>query len=341
MKTRLIRAFALFALTFLHHALLAQPRLDIAFEGPWVFYQEPKFALGDGKTLPALIAVAPVTMSHFPPTFSTGDGFSLDAGIYCVGFDGACKINNLSALTKDGYADPSLLQTSKGTFNWALLQSDYVLILPMPDSYSADGQYAITLHQNFPSQGGGANPGKPATPAIGIELHYVNGPQNISLLGCPSMAVTASNCNSLHGTDQVNSGTLRISMKSTENPMDTDKCDYHVRNAYHQTLLLIDSQVAYNTAQKYINVPKYDSCAVCDPQQDQVPAFCPQMVMDNGLNYSPAKLDIPGNLNELITTLKNLDLNSGEKERTGLIALESQAKVFNGKSLSLSQLKTL
>lgn len=168
MKHRLVLVLLLLISCVCREPLFAQTRLDIAFEGPWLFYREPAFALVGGSTVPALIAVSPQVLGHFSPIFSTGDGITLNPGIYCVAFDGACAKSNMTTLTNDGYPDPGLLKVSKGSWNWTSLSSAYVLILPMPDSYSADGKYTITLHSAFPRQ----NVPSPSTSSLHLQLVF-------------------------------------------------------------------------------------------------------------------------------------------------------------------------
>ena len=330
-------AFIIVALLCCSLQAVSQQHLDIAFEGPWLFYQESAFAVDNSKHVPALIAIAPTVLGHFPPTFSTGDGFAFDPGVYCVGFDGACTLNNLTSMVPGDYPPMGLLPVSKpANWDWRTLGSAYVLILPIPNSSSADGQYAMTLHAKFPA----ANSPSPVTSqgsyALGLHLHYPNGPKLISLLSCPAVP-TATTCNSAEGKLLTNSGTLRITMKSDESPGAVDPCDYHSRRAYHTMIHLLDDALSSNSQNAYINVPTYDSCARCDPQQDLIPSDCPGVGMMTIAIY-PGGGDVSGKLTDLVNFLEKLDFR---KDQVGLGKLSDQATALKGKSPAFSQLQDL
>jgi hypothetical protein len=341
MKTRTISAFLLLALLHCSPFAFSQQHLDITFDGPWLFYRESAFALNNTGTTtgPALIAIAPIVLGHFPPTFSTGDGFQVaPAGIYCVGFNGVCSMNNLTTLPPGDYPPAGLVPVNKPTgWDWRTLTSAYVLILPMPNSGSADGQYPMTLHATFPT---------PATPspvtttgayALGTHLHYPNGPKTVSLLTCPAVPAAAT-CNTNHWVSLTNSGTLRITIKSDENPAVSDSCDYHGRRAYHKMIHLLDDSLSANAQNAYINVPTYDSCAKCDPQQDLLPSDCTAMVMASAADYSSPDMDIPAKLRNLVTFLAQVGIRDDQAD---LAQLSEQSRSLTGKSPVRSQLDKL
>jgi hypothetical protein len=343
MKNSPIFAFLLLVLLNCSPLALCQQHLDITFEGPWLFYQERAFVLNStGTTIttgPALIAIAPIVLGHFPPTFSTGDGFQIaPAGIYCVGFEGVCSMNNLTTLPPGDYPPAGLVPVNKPAgWDWRALTSAYVLILPMPNSDSADGQYPMTLHATFPT---------PATPspvtssgayALGTHLHYPNGPKTISLLACPA-APTAATCKTTSWLPLSNSGTLRISIKSDENPAASDACDYHARRAYHKMIHLLDDSLSANGQNAYINVPTYDTCAQCDPQQAMIPSDCTGMGMASTMDYFTGDMDIPVALANLVSLLEQLGFR---KDQVALGELSEQSIALTEKSPVLSQLHTL
>jgi len=340
MTNRLILTLLFLANCISAQHTLAQNRLDIAFEGPWLFYQAPAFAF-NGGTFPALIAVAPQLSDHFPPTFSTGDDVNFDIGTYCVGFNATCKTNNATTLNKDGYTDPSLLHVNKGNWDWTSLPSAYVLVVPLPDSYSADGQYSITLQSSFPKPNTVYPTPTKVPAALGIQLHYNNGPDSISLFKCSSGAATASNCNTSL-SNQVNSGTLRITIKSDQDPKIAEPCEYHVRRAFHKMIHLLDPPLTSNPNSAYINAPSYDSkCSPCDPQQDVLPSDCTGMTMGNDFDYSPAALNISGGLEELVSFLTKLGLDKENNTKVALEALRGEATSIGKQLPKQSQLEQL
>jgi len=339
MKTYARYAFLVIALLCCRPSAFSQQHLDIAFEGPWLFYAEPAFAVDNsGATSGALIAIAPKVLGHFPPTFSTGDGFAFDTGIYCVGFDGACRLNNLLSLGSGDYPPHGLLPVNKPKgWDWRTINSAYVLILPIPNSSSADGQYQMTLHKTFPTPQLPSTPTSQGSFALGFHLHYPKGPQSVSLLSCPATP-TAASCNSTQGGKSLtNSGTLRITIKSDESPGTIDDCDYHGRRAYHTMIHLLDDSLSANGDKAFIDVPTYDSCARCDPQQALIPSDCPGVEMMTIVFY-PGADDVSGKLTDLVSFLEKLGF---AKDPTVLGELSNQAKVLAGKSPALSQLQQL
>ena len=52
---------------------------------------------------------------------------------------------------------------------------------------------------------------------------------------------------------------------------------------------LDDKLTNSNNAQKaYINVPTYDSCTRCDPQQDLIPSYCTARDANSTMTHTPA-----------------------------------------------------
>jgi len=315
----------------------AQNRLDIALEGPWIFYKEPKFTTTAG-TSTVLIAIAPKVKGHYPLVFGTGNGFLVDPGVYCVGFGNNCTPNALTNLAWDGYVDPSPVQVSKPAgWDWTTLGSvAYVLILPMPDSYSADGQYSMSFQSAFPKPGVPGPTTASGSHAIGVQLHYATGPNMLYLLTCLGVPSVATCNTSTSTTPQTNSGTLRISVKTVENYANSDICDHHVHRAYHKMLHLVDDSLASNKQIAYIDVPAYDdNCSPCDPQQDQVSSECSGMDMPT----VPAVQDVAKALDTLVAFLKeNLQQHSTEVR---LPELAKQADALTGKFPTQSQLLEL
>lgn len=339
MKTLTTYAFCILVLLSCQPSAFSQQHLDIAFEGPWLFYEEPAFVLDNaGHTSPALVAIAPDVLHHFPATFSTGDGFPFDTGVYCVGFGGACSLDNIPALRPGDYPPAGLVPVKKPAhWDWRTLTSAYVLILPMPNSHSADGQYSMTFHATFPTAGTPSPVTSQGAYALGLHLHYPNGPSIVSLLECPAVP-TAATCTSPQGISLNNSGTLRITIKSDEIPGAADPCDYHSRRAYHKMIHLLDDSLSANSQNAFVNVPSYDSCARCDPQQDLIPSDCSGMGMMSLAGYASLEADVPGQLTDLVGFLEKLDFR---KDQVDLGKLEALATALAGKSPALSQLRVL
>lgn len=165
-----------YALLSLAALFLASPsfgqKLDVAFEGPWLFYVEPSFPNG-ATTSPVLVAFAPPVAGHIVPIFSAGDGTDISTlGIFCVTFDGACKPNSTTTLNKDGYAPPLPIAVSKPSgWSWmSYASSAYVFVLPMPDSYSNDGLYPTTFQTSFPTPSSPPSTYTPTLQSIGVVL---------------------------------------------------------------------------------------------------------------------------------------------------------------------------
>ena len=322
----------------------ANLRLDIAMEGPWIFYVQPNFKTAAG-TSTVLIAVAPRVSGHYPPTFSAGDGGNFDVGVNCVAFDHVCipHPTSVTSLAHDGYADPSPVPLSQPGWNWSqFAQSAYILILPMPDSFSADGKESLTFQMALPTSAA-PNPSSttPANYAIGIQLHYANGPDKLGLYSC-SNAHDASSCtNPVFSADEDNSGTLRLTIRSDETPANPDKCKYHLHGTYHAMLGLVDPALTNNAAKTFVDMPKYDpACTPSDPQQDPLLSAQPSMHMNHS-DYQSVLKDVPATLDTLVVYLKSLKLQGGRSEQLVLPGLEQQADHLRGKFPRSSDLSEL
>lgn len=259
LSTRLILAFALvfFCGEPVHSqtptptstpiAGATQLRLEIEFEGPWMFYLDTFTSAG--SNVPMLVAMSPRLLDHNDPTFSMGDGLTVDlVGTYCVGFDDPGKGNQNIACRPYGnqftpgsnppYADPGLLVMKKGNFQWKSLTDSYVLVVPLPDSYSADGQEVA----GFLTKDGTLQFSQ--STAIGIQLHYTLGPANVGLLTCSDRTALENCKDTFKDSVQANSGTLRISVTSPVENLDFLHC--HVRHAYRTMVGLIDPNNSVN-----------------------------------------------------------------------------------------------
>jgi hypothetical protein len=279
-------AFLLLALALVCTTTLAfaDHRFDISVEGPWILYEFKQF---DG-TNSMLVAIAPNVPGHYSPVFTTGDGASIPAGIYCValvgnGFPGTCTPNGKSLPALVTYPQFSPLQVKvRGGIPWNSIQSTArVLILPMPDGISNDGiDPTLTFRTTFSTTSGNSTPS-----AIGVQLHYDSGPAQFALLGCTvtmSSVPSPANCPASASPPviQTNSGTLRIAMKAQEHTDASDPCDYHVRMAHHMMLALLDPTPLPQGTNQNQNIAYMEhasdppSCRACDPQQDLIPSSC-------------------------------------------------------------------
>jgi hypothetical protein len=342
-KTVMLALSVWLVLLFFGTPAFAQLRLDVDIEGPWILYLDPGFKNQAGTATTVLVAIAPQVVGHNYPIFSAGTGGVVShLGIYCVGFDGGCTPNNLAALSWDSYAKPAPELIAKpGSWDWTTLSSSaYVFILPVPNSYSSDGLYGITIQSTFPKIGTPATTTESGLRSIGIKLHYDKGPTKLSLFGCVGTP-SVQNCGIPKGLDQDNSGTLRMQIRSMENPTATPDCDYHAHRAYHKMLMLVDPQLTVNDQKAYINVPTYDSCSQCDPQQDLIPSDCSSMGMPLNVTYAPTMLDVPAALDLLVAFLGGPDFDPKQGGQVWLPQLADQAEGLRGKFPAEGQLVAL
>ena len=253
MKSRL-----LFTAVFLMLACCATfgagTEMDITLEGPWILYPARIPTDGTGGT-PVLIAAAPSandsannTIYH-TPMVSAGDGYMIPQnGLFCLTFVIVCAKDTSGKFTPDsGYFAPHLLPVTfrdpaKGWDPYQLGSSAYVLILPMPDTYSNDGMWNMQFYSDFFKTNTHVG-----LFTIGVRLHYKNGPDSLDLVNCDKFDI--SNCKSPvkvdpgRHTNLINTGLIRIAMKVPDSDEEDDPaCDYHVRSIYHPMLYLIDSR---------------------------------------------------------------------------------------------------
>jgi len=342
MKTRAMVTLMFVAMLLCSTPSFAQQRLDITLEGPWAVYQEHNFPVTGGTTASVLVAIAPPVPGHNLPVFTTGDGATIgNFGIYCVAFDGTCKPNALTSLAWDGYPPPQLVGiTTASGWNWAdYAASAYVLIFPMPDSFSSDGMYSTSFQSSFPTPATAPVTTDSGPRSLGIVLHYAMGPQTLGLLSC-SGTPSVSACNDSK-INLPNTGNLQVVIRSIENPATPDNCDYHVHRAYSKMLHLLDPTLTYNAAKAYTDVPSYDkACSPCDPQQASLPTDCSARSMADPMAYPALLPDVPAALDSLVIFLKQLNV-PGEQRSKVLGDLETQSTELNGKYASQSQLAKL
>jgi hypothetical protein len=344
MKTHLSCVFLLsLSLLLCTDKALANKRLDIAMEGPWTFYVQSGFKTTNG-TSTVLIAVAPQVQGHLLPVISAGDGGHLPTGINCVVFDTVCvpQTSILTVPPPDGYDDPFPVTLKQPQWKWNQLnQLAYIVILPMPDSWSADGKESLSFQATLPTSSTTVVSNYPGNYAIGIQLHYVNGPDMLDLYSCQN-PLDGTSCkqsvypnNSVGSSGEANSGTLRISMKSDETLGDDRyNCEYHSHGAYRAMLKLVDPTLAYNAGKKYIGMSSYlKNCTDNDPQQGTYPFLSPASSMSHGFDGTSSSMDIPGTLHKLVSYLKESSLPVGE--------LEPQDKQLRGKIPRVSNLTEL
>lgn len=318
----------------------AQFKLDVVVEGPWLFYVEPKFPTTTG-TSPMLVAIAPQVVGHYPLSFGAGDGASIPPGIYCMAFGGTCQPGSATKLDPDGYEPPAPVPVTKPVgWDWKTYGgSSYVLILPMPDSYSNYGLYPRTFQSSYPVMGGPPPPTTPSVPrSLGLVFHYASA-QRVGLLTC-SGTPSVANCNSGSVTDEDNSGTVEIKITSKEDAAHPDSCDYHVHRAYHEMLKLLDPLMQYNQDKPYIDVPSYNACTKCDPQQDMVPSECTARAMAVSMASDASEPPVQPALESLVALIQRIEVGADSKKRV-LLDLDKQSEKLKGKFPRVSELRGL
>jgi hypothetical protein len=333
----------LFVSVWFPNASFGNQRLDVAMEGPWILYLQTNFPTAKGPST-VLVAVAPKVDHHERPVFSAGDGAQFDPGMFCVVFDKVCipKPTNSTSLTHDTYPDPNPIPLSKHAWDWKKYASSaYILILPLPTYYSADGKESLTFQDALPTS---TSPNAPSSPAasyaIGVQLHYLDGPDRIALYTCSNSSDASSCTTSAFPHDEENSGTLRITIRSDETSSNPDRCKYHVHGAYHSMLGLVDPQLSDNPHKRYIDVPKFDAgCTPGDPQQVPYPNTSMKIGYE-GADANSNPINVPVELDMLVAYLKALDL-ANDGRQVALLELSGQANQFRGKFLRLSDLSDL
>jgi hypothetical protein len=343
-------------------------RLDITLEGPWILFQDTQFD-NNGEKIPVLIAIAPINATtdqlasndyihHHSPQLSTGDGFYLskaylnEAHIYCLAFNDRCAPKGSQALSRDPYYPSSRLLTlsqarGSGTWDWInASKKQAALILPMPDSYSNDGVWNVRFSSN------GDEPH-----SIGLHLHYAHGPNTFVLQSCDdNQRPSVSACKKPVADALTNNGTLRIQMRAPDNE---DVCDWHVRNAWEETVKILgpsfgDDHAHIEPAQKlnpdgtgvYGIVPctksdphshyPYDELANSpgalhvQPQQSEV-QYSNQLLTDVFLHNFDASIQ---------TIIEQAKLQTSP-ERTALEALKSETTSLNPRFPRISQMRLI
>jgi hypothetical protein len=297
-----MKRLAAFAFTLIVVILLAgwsegrKVHLDITMEGPWILHQA-KVRNSDGRIVPVLIAIAPIDATadsldgevkyHHLPQISAGDGFYIHkeflatAHIFCLYFDTHCAPKRVDAPTSDGYPDFKFLtmNLAPGTsWNWVnASQNQAAFILPMPDSWSADGIW----HEAFGPSWNKATGDYPVP--IGIHLHYKRGPSSVALMGCtfndPNASTSSCTIPLVDNAGKpapvlANTGTVRFEMKA---PDTQDACDWHVREAWDVVYKILapgfdkDHQ-AIDPAQSVDQTGKYlYDVKSCDPSSRPAP----------------------------------------------------------------------
>ena len=304
MRIQSLLVVSVTALVWCAAAIAQNQRLDIILEGPWIYYQDNQFIGADGTQKPVLMAMAPKT-GHHNPTFTTGHGstFPNPGVVYCVGYNNNCATGTgtLAAVNYPGLMTIPV-KTKPGWKWYASIASDYwYVILPMPNSASNDGVDYMFLEQTFHTPVV-ANTNDTEF-SIGLQLHYDSWPsQTVSLISCtdPGIASTADKCDHPQSHyDQPQNGTLRIAMTGLAETGTAEKCNYHLRAAYHHRILFLDdtpldSGKNVNRDKEYIdlraeNTDQYEaSCYLCDPQY-KPDASCPRMPMTQDYTHTDAK----------------------------------------------------
>jgi hypothetical protein len=244
---------------------------DIAMQGPWILYKDRQFKGPKGRNITVLIAIAPWTAVdpkdiglvnnyasnpkfHRPPQLSTGDGYFItQPGVYCLTFvsdsgTSQCAPSG-SHLRSGNYRPDELLKLPHPGKHWnwrATVDKQMALVLPMPDSWSNDGDWPVRFAPAYDPNGKGyfkdaAN--KNLNPSTGLILHYLKGPNGFDLLACDAptgenTSFGVINCQKTVKPQAArpitylkNSGTLRLQMKA---PFIADGCDRHARMAYRE-----------------------------------------------------------------------------------------------------------
>lgn len=337
MKFRLLGTFGLVAQLLWAASALTQNSVDIEFEGPWIFNHVSSFQNSLGQNVPVLVAMAPTVNHHYDPTFSTGEGFSFSAGVWCVGFDNVCGAKTQALVGNGGFPTLQAIPvTSKSGWHWynsSYPNPAWYVILPMPEANTNDGLNNMKLGNTF-----GIYVNGPVQRSIGARFHYQGGAQMLNLFKCGTP--TGDNCPNpqLKGS-QSNSGTLQITIKYDADP--NDHCDLHVRDAYHQAILFLDqtplNQITpqnVNQDKAYVDLPQDDgsydaTCYACDPQNPT--SACSPAYMTK----PAAPVDVNAALHQIVTDLGNLHR---EDDRLLQSELSQEENSLNGRLPNFSQL---
>jgi hypothetical protein len=345
MKTRWICATCFLAFACSVVSAFGQ-QLDILLDGPWIYQVDTQFHPGGNANMPVLIAMAPYVPGHTGPTFTTGDGLDLTntKGVFCVELGAlgcAVSTSNATDLGSATYPGLSLLSlkaklpSGGTTWPWYKYASDasragssWYVILPIPDSASNDGVEGFKFGSTF-----GNYPNAPTPQNIGTILHYKNGKMSVNLYQCTgSSGAYGDNCTTPQkiGT-QPNTGTLRVSFTSPDDkaPYNVPYCDYHIRDAYHSSILFLDEtrlDLGGNTNQTngYADLPPagYDPslCYPCDSQNPHGLGNCAYMLM-----LSPDTMDVRKQLTDVVEAIGQRK-DRDELQYTELQSISEQLK---------------
>jgi hypothetical protein len=215
-------------------------------------------------------------------------------GLFCLTFGTACAYDTSGKFVPEtGYFAPNLLPVAfpdptKGWDPYKLGSSAYVLILPMPDTYSNDGMWNMQFYKDFfkTQTTGGLF-------TIGVRLHYITGPSSLDLTECTKF--DTSSCKLQVAVDPgrhttlTNTGLIRIAMKVPDSDEEDDPaCDYHVRSIYHPMLYLIDPTKFATTKNQNQKIGFIDPATGFNPDGSvQYDPSCHQNGDDDQGNDSP------------------------------------------------------
>jgi hypothetical protein len=326
------------------------PSLDILFEGPWVFHEDDNFSNGAAPAH-VVIAMAPQNAHHSGPILTAGDPLQIPSpGVYCVAV-GICAPPNTTTLSSGSYPAPALVpvRTKPGWKWWsdAFNTNAVYLILPIPDSFSADGTEPMEFSSTF-----GMNFGLPEDHAIGTVFHYTKGADKLTIWACnrPGKELNATDCSNTPNGSITNTGTYRIAMKHKEDP--TDQCSVHLRAAWPAMLYLLDDtelNSTLNPNSTNVNQDKafidlrdakndFGMCFASDPQNCGH-VHCPDPMKAKAITcekeskHGPVRLS--DQLDEIVNLLKSDPLKN---YALNLEELEPQANALHGHFPLLSQL---
>ncbi|HTC47738.1 MAG TPA: hypothetical protein VK722_10480 [Candidatus Aquilonibacter sp.] len=355
MKTRWICAACFLAFACSVASAFGQ-QLDVLLDGPWIYQVDTQFHPGGHANMPVLIAMAPSVPGHTGPTFTTGDGADLTntPGVFCVSLGGlGCAVSTSNATDLNSTPYTALyhlpIHAKGGASPWAWYQyasdasrarSSWYIILPIPDSASNDGVEGFYFGSTF-----GIYPNPAQSQNIGTMLHYKDSQGAVSLYKCTGSSGTyGDNCTTPQfQKKQPNTGTLRISFSAPDDkaPYNVPYCDYHIRDAYHSSMLFLDEtqlDLGTNTNQAYgyADLPPADSdpaqCYPCDSQNPHGLGNCAYMEA-----MSPDSVDVRTQLADIVNAI------GGRKDRDGLqyAELQSISEQLKGQLPQRSQLLSI
>jgi hypothetical protein len=357
MKRRLMIATSLAAMLCIATACFdkGNDRLDIILEGPWILYRETQFRNDNGKAVPVLIAIAATRatieplpandkLHHHLPQISTGDGYYIDKpAVYCLTFNDKCAPKGPSSFNSDpSYPTPHLLTVSRKNPStpWDWVSASHrqtALILPMPDSFSNDGVWEMKFAGEAVKIPGEGYPDPSEQHSIGLQLHYVHGPDRLNIRKCGPLP-TVANCNlspQVKGlTLMQNTGTLRIQMRAPDND---NGCDVHVRSAYNTAFTDILNGPDFDQNKTYIepahvdtktHQPTFDNptdhpCFCDDPFRPRPSPFCKSDKQKSG----NAQNAMPGMPKESVSLAPESSISLLQTQLDGIAKLFEDAEL--------------